>query len=240
MSQYGAFRFGRDSDSRIATSVVLYDEATALLPEEPMYQPVIPFYPSIVSGDSAALGSSGSTAPDVWSSYPSRCDLTFYQGDDVMVPLIIEDPSDTTPDFSTAWSWTAEIRVLHSYRSTLVNTFTITDEYTPADGTTIGYTTVNLFLPRSENVFWGTYRWDLYSLSPLDVAEFPRPPDVPEPEPWPPTDQIRTWLYGVVTIVPRVTETDFLPPPPVAISGGGGGGQFALTPFFVGPNGRVP
>ena len=139
---------------------------------------------------------------------------------------------------STAWEWSAQIRVLHTYHSTLVNTFSVTDEYTAPAGELPGFTAVNLFLPRSENVYVGRYRWDLYSKSPLDVADFPRPPDVPAPEPWPPTDQVRTWLYGIVTIIPRVTSTDFLPP---AVIVDGGGEPSALSSgYFVGPNGRVP
>jgi hypothetical protein len=210
-------------------------QVTELPPGEPMYQP-IPFYPSIVSGSGTQLGAS--TATQTWANYPARCDLTFLQGDDVMIPLTIEDPSDSTPDMSTAWDWSAQIRVLHSYHSTLVNTFTITDEYTPPAGETPGFTTVNLFLPRSENCYVGSYRWDLYSKSPLDATDFPRPPDVPEPEPWPPTDQIRTWLYGLVTILPRITSTDFLPPPTEITDGGGE--QVVMAGYFVGPNGRVP
>ena len=241
MSQQAAFRFGREAPSRIAGTAVMFGEANELLPEEPMYQP-IPFYPAIISGSGAQLGA----VPEhqSWASYPTRCDLSFYQGDDVTIPLTIADPSDITPDMSTAWEWSAQIRVLHSYRSTLVNTFSIIDAYTPPAGEVPGYTEVTLFLPRSENVYVGTYRWDLYAKSPLDVGTFPRPPDVPEPEPWPPTDQIRTWLYGEVTILPRVTSTDSLPalpeggavlnwwPGPVGLPDGGF--------FVVGPNGRVP
>ena len=175
MAEYGAFRFGRDAPPRIATTTTMLVEPFAVLPGEPMYQP-IPFLPSITSGSGGALGSGSSDSDiDVWSNAPGRCDLMWYQGDDVVVPLTIEDPSDVTPDMSTAWEWSAQIRVLHTYHSTLVNTFSVTDEYTAPVGETPGYTTVNLFLPRSENVFVGRYRWDLYSKSPLDVAGFPDP-----------------------------------------------------------------
>ena len=84
-----------------------------------MYQPLVPFLPVISNGGSLASGASASgtdTTHDVWSNYPGRCDLTFYQGDDVTIPLTIEDPSDATPDMSTAWDWVAQIRVIHSYR----------------------------------------------------------------------------------------------------------------------------
>ena len=236
MSEYGAFRFGRDTPARIATSTQMLVEPLAVLPGEPMYQP-IPFYPSIVSGSGGQLGATSSTDTDVWNHYPSRCDLSFYQGDDVTIPLYIEDPSDATPDMSTAWEWSAQIRVLHTYHSTLVNTFSIVDEYTAPVSQTPGYTKVTMFLPRSENCYVGKYRWDLYSKSPLDAATFPRPPDVPLTDPWPPTDQIRTWLYGVVTIIPRVTSTDFLP----EITEGGGAVVTAGQQWnFVGPNGLVP
>lgn len=239
MSEYAAFRFGREAPSRIATSAVMFDEVSELLPEEPMYQP-IPFYPSVISGSGDQLGAAADSQS--WANYPARCDLSFYQGDDVTITLVIEDPSDTTPDMSTAWDWQAQIRVLHSYRSTLVNTFSVKDEYTPpvVDPPAVGFTQVTLFLPRSENIYSGRYRWDLYSKSPFMLTDLPRPPDVPEPEPWPPTDQIRTWLYGDVTIIPRVTSTDALPVPVDTGDGGGGGQVLVFNHPFVGPNGQVP
>ena len=234
MSAYGAFRSGWDAPSRIAGTAVMLANAEEILPGEPMYQP-ISFYPSITNGDGTQVGI-GTSEHDVWQRYPGRCDLTFYQGDDVLIDLYIQDPSDSTPDMSTSWDWTAEIRVLHTYHSTLVNTFSVIDEYEPPAGEVPGQTKVTLFLPRTENVYVGKYRWDLFSESPLDVVGFPRPPDVPEPEPWPPTSQVRTWLYGVVTIIPRVTATDALPEPSA--------GEIVeplYYPFtFVGPNGRVP
>jgi hypothetical protein len=236
MAAYGAYRFGRDNPALIATTAQMGIEAQSLMPGEPTYQP-IPFYPSIVSGTGAQLGASDT---QVWANYPGRCDLTFYQGDDVTIPLIITDPADTTPDMSTAWEWSAQIRVWHSYHSTLVNTFAVKDVYAPPVSPDPGYTTVTLFLPRSENVYVGRYRWDLYSLSPFDAVGFPQPPDVILPEVWPPTDQIRTWLYGNVTILPRVTSTDILP----ALPEDGGGGGTVVAPLqqwnFVGPNGLVP
>lgn len=235
MAAYGAFRFGRDNPSLIATTAQMVVEAQSLMPGEPTYQP-IPFYPSVVSGSGAQLGASTDT--QVWANYPGRCDLTFYQGDDVTIPLTIQDPADLTPDMSTQWDWSAQIRVCHTYHSTLVNTFAVRDAYTPPLGEDPGFTEVVLFLPRSENIYVGRYRWDLYSVSPFDAAGFVRPPGVIDPEPWPPTDQIRTWLYGAVTILPRVTSTDVLP----ALPEGGGGGT--VTPqqqwLFVGPNGLVP
>jgi hypothetical protein len=244
MSQYAAFRFGRDAPSRIATSVVMFDEVSELLPEERMYQAVIPFYPAISSGSGG-----GTTTSRDWASYPQRVDLTFYQGDDVTVLLFIEDPSDPTADLSTTWEWTAQIRVLHSYHSTLVNTFAVKDEYVAPTEEIPGFTQVTLFLPRSENTYIGTYHWDLYSKSPLDLVDFSQPPEVHPPQVWPPTDQIRTWLYGEVTILPRVTSTDVLPLEDDGVSGTIVAPVWygpAAIPVFeggsyvVGPNGRVP
>jgi hypothetical protein len=200
-----------------------------------MYQP-IPFYPAIVSGSGAALGTSSDV--QTWVNQPSRCDLTFYQGDDVTVPLTIEDPADSTPDMSTEWEWSAQIRVFHSYHTTLVNTFSVKDAYTPPVGETPGFTEVTMFLPRTENIYVGRYRWDLYSKAPFDATGFPQPPDVIAPEPWPPTDQIRTWIYGMVTILPRVTATDILNDDLPEIDDGSG--SLVQMNFFVGPNGRVP
>jgi hypothetical protein len=239
MTDYAAYRFGRDAPARIATSVVMFDEANELLPEEPMYQPVIPFYPVISSG------SGGVTTTDQnWTNYPGRCDLSFYQGDDVTVTLLIEDPSDDTPDMSTAWDWTAQIRVFHTYHSTLVNTFSVKDEYVPPTVDAVGYTAVTLFLPRADNIYAGTYNWDLYAKSPFTVTGLPEPDDWPEDDVWPPADQIRTWLYGEVSILPRVTSTDALPVPNVMAPGWSGPGAGVVVAnsqgFVVGPNGRVP
>lgn len=218
MGAYVATRGGWDGPNRIATTAEMTTLATELLPGEPMYNPIA-FYPAISTGSGGSL----SSGDDSWSNTPSRVDLRLYQGDDVSITLIIQDPSDSTPDMSTSWDWTAQIRLAHNYHSTLLNTFSVMDEYTapvvgpPAE---MGYTTVTLFLARSENIYVGTFNWDLYSKSPIDLVAFPRPPDVPEPEPWPPTDQIRTWLYGEVTIMPRVTSTDSLPTPVIVTSEG--------------------
>lgn len=236
MDAYVARRSGWDGPNRIATTAEMTTLATELLPGETMYQP-IPFYPSIVDGSGASLN--GVTSLDSWVNSPSRVDLTWYQGDDVTITLIIQDPSDSTPDMSTSWDWTAQIRLAHNYHAALVNTFSVMDAYTapvvgpPAE---IGYTTVTLFLARSENRYVGTFNWDLYSKSPFYLTDLPRPPDVPAPEPWPPADQIRTWLYGEVSILPRVTSTDILDDDLVSV---GGGGAVQMT-YFVGPNGRVP
>ena len=237
MGGYVADRGGWDGPNRIATTAEYTTLATELLPGEPMYAP-IPFFPSIISGSGGALGSAGT---DSWSNVPGRVDLTWYQGDDITIPLTIEDPADVTPDMSTQWDWVAQIRICHTFRSTLVNTFAVKDEYFPPDADTAGFTQVTLFLPRSENLYIGRYRWDLYSKAPLTLTGFPQPPDVIAPEPWPPTDQIRTWLFGEVTILPRVTSTDVLDtdPLPVVPVVPGATINLGILPF-AGPNGRVP
>ena len=156
----------------------------------------------------------------------------------MFIPLYFDNPEDTDMSDQDGFEWYAEVRLIHSYRSLLVNTFTIDSEAIPATVDTVAQTKVTLFLPRSENIYIGRYRWDLYSISPIeeDMTEFPRPPDVPLPEVWPPTTTLRTWVYGNATIIPRVTETDYLPAPAVV----GEGVTVFGEGFFVGPNGRVP
>ena len=241
MAQHSVSRYGKDSPARIGSSTTMLAESNAMLPGEPVYQPIIPFLPTITTGTGAVIGGTAEEEIQSWQRYPERCDLTFYQGDDVVITLYIQDPNSPDLDMTdpAEWEWSAQIRVIHSYHSTLVNTFSVVDEYTPAvvDPPTPAYTQVTLFLPRTENVYVGRYRWDLYSLSPFDAALFPRPPDVPEPEPWPPTDRLRTWLYGQVTVLPRVTSTDALPVP---VDEGGGPVQVVYSGAFAGPNGRVP
>lgn len=240
MSEYGVARYGYDSPSRVAGTSMMLAESTALLPGEPRYAP-IPFPPSPFIASGASAGSSASGDTQVWSNYPSRCDLTWYQGDDVMIPLYFDNPADLDMSDQDGYEWHAEVRVLHSYRSTLVNTFSIDSTAIPPDteAGTPGVTRVSMFLPRSENIYTGKFRWDLYSLSPIegDMSEYPPLPDAPTP--WPPTTTLRTWLYGVVMIYPRVTGTDFLPASDTG-SGSGGDTTTVVMPFFVGPNGRVP
>ena len=237
--QYGAFHYGRHTPARIATSSVLLTETA--LPGELMYQPIVPFLPPVASGSgSGGAVSSESSDTQVWSRFPTRCDLTWYQGDDVTIPLYFDNPGDTDMSDQDGWEWNAEVRVMHSYRSELVNMFSVDSVFLPADpdlGQDADLTKVTLFLPRWENIYVGQYRWDLHSVSPIegDMSEFPRPPD--DPDPWPPTTTLRTWLYGVVTILPRVTETDSLPVP---ITGGGTTPMLPTGAVFVGPNGRVP
>ena len=57
-------------------------------------------------------------------------------------------------------------------------------------------------------------------------------------ENWPMDTQVKTWLYGYIYIVPRVTTTDWLPVPPNALPAGQ---VVVVSPTGVfGPNGRVP
>jgi hypothetical protein len=245
LSQYGVTRFGQDAPALISTSGGVLDEATELIPAEPRYG-LIPFPPypgsGIVSGTSGGTTTEG---PDRWTAYPDRLDLIVYEGDDVQIPLYFQDPNDPTKDLSNenGYQWEAEIRVIHSYNSTLVNTFAVESEYIPvAEGDPLsGTTKVTLFLPRLLNTYRGTFRWELASTSPYEGPVFPIPPGV-DPEEWPPTDQIKTWLYGTITIVHRLTDTDVLPPAgelPPAMSEGGSTGAWTGA-FVVGPNGRVP
>ena len=243
MSQYGVTRFGQDAPALISTSGNVLDEATELIPAEPRYG-LIPFppYPGspIFTGES---GSTATTGPSRWTAYPDRLDLIIYEGDDVQIPLYLQDPNDPTKDLSNegGFSWEGEIRVVHSYNSTLVNTFAIESEYI-SDTTSPYYQTtkVTLFLPRLLNVYRGTYRWELASTSPYEGPDFPKPDDVDDLD-WPPTDQIKTWLYGAITIVHRLTDTDVLPPAEELPPETDGGNVAVWTgAFVVGPNGRVP
>jgi hypothetical protein len=176
-------------------------------------------------------------------------DLTFRQGDDVLIPLYLQDPENPTLDMST-WEWHAQIRVLPYYTRTLVNEFTTDASYyppgpPPAYHPTLGTTLVQMLLPRELNDFRGRYAWEMYSIGPYDFADFPQPVDWPvDAEPWPPTTALRTWLYGLCTITGRTTDTDLLPDVDVdVIPLPPGEYPYPYTGYpgyFVGPNGRVP
>ena len=235
---YVASRFGQDSPSRIATSAELYLEATEM-PPVPEYQSLVPFLPpSIVLGDGGFVASSTvATGGDDWTFRPDRLDLKVYQGDDFQVPLFFKDASRPTLDMSD-WDWKGQVRIRHRYYSRLVTEFTITAELiepTPPDD--VNTTLVTLFLPRYHNRFAGVWSWDLHSTGPFEGPTFPKPPDVAE-EDWPMIDQVKTWLYGYMYVVPRTTETDHLPIPPNYYPAG----PITVTPqgWTVGPNGRVP
>src|SRR5262245_7932644 len=155
MSDYGSFRFGWDSPARITGTTVLLQESTELLPGEPMVYAPIPFTPVSASSSTPPLTADGYP---LWQNTPSRVDLIFYQGDDVILPLYFNDP-DLTGDDMSSLEWFAEIRVIHSYRSTLVGRFSIAAVYhpdsNPADEIDDEYTKVELFLPREDNANCG-------------------------------------------------------------------------------------
>lgn len=245
--QYAGSRFGQDSYPRISTSSDLLLEASAVLPYEPMYQSLLPFLPpSISSGTGGSTGgllaaAGASDEPDSWSQYPNRLDLKSYQGDDVQIPLYITDPADPNADMSTAagWEWKGQIRLWTQYYAPYVNEFSVTATLiapTPPD--TVNQTLVTLFLPRYHNQYAGVFAWDLFSTSPFVGPAFPPPQNVPVDEPWPPADQVKSWLYGYYYCVPRTSQTDWLPIPSNVIWTGMG---VTVTPTGTyGPNGRVP
>jgi len=242
MPQQPAQGFGPNMPTRIAGAAQLTLEPGDVAPIG-WYQPLVPFYPpNISSGSSTTQPALTKDGHRLWQTTPSRCDLTFYQGDDVVIPLYFNDPLVADDDRSDQ-VWVSQIRVLHSYRSRLVAEFVTASEFSTGTSESDEYTKVELFLPRTENLYYGVFRWDLYSTSASDLSRFPRPEDVAI-EDWPPTDILRTWLYGECTIVPRVTDTDALvdsyypevpyPGPPVSVTVLTTGG------WCVGPNGRVP
>lgn len=239
--------FGPNMPTRIAGTAQLMFEPGEVAPSIPWYQPLVPFYPPSITNGGSSSSSTTSDGHKLWEQTPARCDLLYYQGDDVVIPLYFNDPAVLGDDMSSQ-TWFAQIRVIHRYQSRLVAEFVTTATYHPSvidDPDVLDeYTMVELFLPRTENLHYGQYRWDLYSLSAADLSRFPKPEDV-EDEDWPPADIIRTWLYGVATAAPRVTSTDVLesaswgalvpypgPPPHVTVITTGG--------WCVGPNGRVP
>lgn len=232
-------RYGQDTAPRISTTAVVMSEATELAPV-PSYQTIVPFLPISTSttGTSLTTSSSSSATPQ-WKNFPDRLDLYAYQGDDVQIPLYFQDAADPTLDLS-GYDWKAQTRVLHRYWSTLVSDFTINATYSPpvvGPPAVASYTLVTLFLPRMHNGVIGTYEWDLRSLSPFVGPIYPKPDDIDAAD-WPPTDMLKTWLFGHFHIVPRVTSTDHLPIPATAVQAGS---LVIVTPAgLFGPNGRVP
>lgn len=250
MSQPGYFggsaRFGQDSYARITTSTDIQLEASAVLPYEPYYQPLVSFLPPEISSGSgqggggslaAAVGDSGT---DEWKAYPERLDLFCYQGDDVQIPLYFQNPADPALDMSNenGWSWAGQVRTWHRYYGYLVHEFVIESEGIPADTNdpdSVAQTLVTLYLPRMHNTMPGVFHWDLWSKGPYVGPDFPKPDDIPA-EDWL-QDQLKTWLYGYLYVVPRVTTTDWLPMPRPLPTGT----VVAVTPTgCYGPNGRVP
>lgn len=233
--EYGSQRFGWDAPARISTTAVMLQEATELLPGETLHGPV-GFLPSIVSGDGTSSSSSDSTQ---WKAFPDRLDLYWYQGDDIQIPLYFTNPGDPALDMSdeNGWTWKSQMRVRHRFYAYRVNDFVIESEAVPPTppATESGITLVTLFLPRQLNQYRGVWSWDLMSTGPFVGPSFPQPPDVEE---WPPMDQVKTWLWGKIYVVPRVTATDWLPPPAAVPQGT----AVVVTPqgWAVGPNGRFP
>lgn len=235
--EYGSSRFGWDAPARISTTAVMLQEATELLPGETLHGPV-GFMPSIISGDGTSTSSDSDGSQ--WKTFPDQLDLYWYQGDDIQIPLYFSDPTNPTLDMSdeSDWEWKSQIRNRHRFYSYEVNEFVIESEAvppTPPATTPTGITLVTLFLPRQMNQYRGIFAWDLMSTSPFVGPVFPQPPDI---DVWPPTTQVKTWLWGKVYVVPRVTATDWLPPPgavppftPIGVTSQG---------WFVGPNGKVP
>lgn len=247
MSEFGAFRFGWDAPARLTTTTTMLMEASELQPGQTLYAP-IPFSPT---SDSDTGIETTLTGYPLWSKTPSRVDLMFYQGDDVVIPLYFNDPAVLGDDMADDFVWFAQIRSRHSYRSALVADFAVKATYHPsATGVDVAgvadeYTQVELFMPRMFNHYSGFFEWEVYSTSTADYSRFPRPDNV-EAADWPPPDQLRTWLYGVCSIVPRTSDTDYLPNADTTLPVGSTGNQGIAGVlgngglFVVGPNGRVP
>jgi hypothetical protein len=244
--EFGSFRLGQDMETRISGPSTMLQEGTELLYGQLMYTPV-PFVP-ITSGSEVDQTPVSSDGHVLWQRTPSACDLIFWQGDDVVIPLYFNDPALANDDMALGFEWYAQIRTLHSHRSTFVNDFVTHAEFRTGTSEDDEYTVVELFLPRVDNIYAGRFRWELYSINPTDYSRFPKPDDVDAAD-WPPPDALRTWLYGNCSIVPRVASTDVLPyavnpsgatatiwngdPYSARMMLGNGG-------FSVGPNGRVP
>lgn len=242
--EFGTFRFGWDGVNRIATSAVALQEATEVIPDAILYAPPVPFLPSIVNGDGSSDTQLSEDGHRIWQQTPSAVDLIFWQGDDIVIPLYFNDPAVLNDDMAENYEWFAQIRRLHSFKSAFVNDFITRAEYHPSADPILEpeseYTKVELFLPRSDNIYSGIFQWELYSIATEDWSRFPKPDDV-DPLDWPPPDALRTWLYGRCLIVPRTASTDVLPvetlPP---IDGGYQPPAVTSQGWVVGPNGRVP
>jgi hypothetical protein len=183
-----------------------------------------------MSGDPmAALMSTTTTTPaltaegyPLWQQTPTRVDLAFWQGDDVVIPLFFNDP-DIPDDDMSDYDWHAEIRVYHGFDSTLVGEFAVAATFITGTDEATEHTKVELLLPRQFNTRAGTFRWEVYAVGDSDLSRFPKPASVDAAD-WPPPDVLRTMLFGYCTVLPRVSATDVLPPPaPGALMLGNGG-----------------
>lgn len=240
MASYVGSRFGQDGPNRIVQTTDLLLEATEM-PTEPRYQTSLSFLPAnIVSGSDLVSGAAADDAEH--KQYPDRLDLFCWQGDDFVVPLYFKDPNQPTLDMST-WKWKAQVRTQYAYNGRWVYDMAETTELIPAAETEDGLynqTLVHLFLPRQTNRFRGVFWWELQTQSPYtgpSMVGVPKPEEVPAAD-WPPTTQVKTWLYGKIYVVPRLTSTDVLP-----LQGAvSNGSTLWVTPegWVAGPNGRVP
>lgn len=206
MSEFATSRFGWDAPSRIAGTSTMLQEQGALPVGLPVYSP-LPFLPA-----SAVTSSISGTTEDghpIWSFVPTRVDLVFYQGDDVIIPLYFDNP-DIVGDDMDDQDWFAQIRRRHLYTSTLVADLSVVAAYHPAGETTSEYTKVEMFLPRAFNTTWGSFEWEIASYGDTDLSRFPPPPGWSDEALWPPLQALKTWLFGRCYIVPRTTSTDDL------------------------------
>ena len=189
-------------------------EASQVMPNEPNPYPMIPFYPStITTGSSLSTLSALDSSSDDWKAYPDKLDLFWWQGDDVQIQLQFQGDTDMSD-----WTWEADVRSWPTYWARLNFTFVVSAQFVPADLITEipAHTTVTLFVPRQLNWKVGKGSWELHSISPYEgpVFEDPPPEGVDDAN-WPPTTQLKTWVYGNVTVVPRTNDTDTLPIQPV-------------------------
>ena len=207
MSEFATSRFGWDAPSRIAGTTVMLQEQGALPVGLPMYAP-LPFLPTPSNGSSAIGGMTDDGHP-IWSFVPTRVDLVFYQGDDVVIPLYFDNP-DIVGDSMEDMDWFAQIRRRHLVTSTLVADFSVSAEYAPAGAETPEYTKVEMFLPRAFNTSWGSFEWEIASYGDTDLSRFPAPPGWDADVTWPPVQALKTWLFGRCYVVPRTTATDSL------------------------------
>lgn len=209
MSEFATSRFGWDAPSRIAGSTVMLQEQGALPVGLPMYSP-LPFIPASASSSSAISGTTEDGHP-IWQATPTRVDLVFYQGDDVVIPLYFDNP-DIMGDSMEDQDWFAQIRRRHMYTSTLVADLSVAADYAPAGETTPEYTKVEMYLPRAFNTTWGSFEWEIASYGDTNLSRFPKPPGWGTVT-WPPVQALKTWLFGRCYIVPRTTATDELGSP---------------------------
>jgi hypothetical protein len=177
----------------------MLQEATELIPAATLHTS-IPF----VSGEDVDSNSDTQLSEDghiIWRQTPAAVDLIFWQGDDIVIPFYFNDPAVLSDDMALNYVWYAQIRRWHNYRSSLIGDFVTKAVYHPGATEADEYTMVECFLPRTENVYSGCFRWELYSIALEDWSRFPKPDDVDVAD-WPPPDALRTWLWGRCYIVP--------------------------------------